>query len=69
MELLTKTGRLSIKEVAEQLGVERTTVWRLINRGELKALRVLSTYRVSPADLAAYIAKNQTVPDKIEAPT
>ena len=49
------TSFLSIKEVAEQLGVEYKTVYRLIRRGELAAAKIGGVYRLRPSDIDAYV--------------
>jgi len=48
---------LSPRQVAEQLGVCRETIYRLIDRGELAAARVGSALRVSSYDLEAYLRR------------
>lgn len=42
---------LKVKEVAERLGVHKSTVYRWIAVGQLACLRIGSTIRVHPADL------------------
>ena len=46
---------LSIKEVAEQLGVEYKTVYRLIRKGRLPAAKIGNVYRLRPSDVDAYV--------------
>lgn len=46
---------LSIKQVAEQLGVEYKTVYRLIRKGELPAAKIGGVYRLRPGDVDAYV--------------
>ncbi len=46
---------LSVREVADRLGVTTATVYKLARLGELPQVRVLNAIRVAPADLAAYI--------------
>ena len=50
---------LSIEEVAEILGLEYKTIYRLIRGGELPAARVGRVYRVSRADLEAYLERQK----------
>ncbi|MCA1783932.1 MAG: helix-turn-helix domain-containing protein [Intrasporangiaceae bacterium] len=46
---------LTAAEVADQLRVSTMTVYRLIRRGELPAVRVGRNYRVRDRDLAAFL--------------
>lgn len=46
---------LSPKEVAERLGIDRETVYRLIYRGGLVAYRVGSVLRIRPDDVTAFL--------------
>jgi len=58
---------LTVKIVAEQLSVSTKTVYRLIEEGQLKALRIGSeegtgrgVLRVKPSDLKRYMNRPQT---------
>jgi len=42
-------------DVADLLNVSRKTAYRLIARGDLPAIRIGTTLRVRPADLATYL--------------
>ncbi len=46
---------LTVTEVAAELRVSNMTVYRLIRRGQLSALRVGKNYRVRQRDLEAYL--------------
>jgi excisionase family DNA binding protein len=46
---------LTAAEVADQLRVSTMTVYRLIRRGELPAVRVGRNYRVRERDLHAFL--------------
>lgn len=46
---------LTVAEVASVMRVSRMTVYRLIRRGQLKAIRVGRNYRVREEDLGAYL--------------
>lgn len=46
---------LTAAEVADQLRVSTMTVYRLIRRGELPAVRVGRNYRVRDRDLTAFL--------------
>ena len=50
---------LTVAEVAERLRVSTMTVYRLIKRDELPALRIGRSYRIDQSDLAAYLAAHQ----------
>ena len=47
---------LSVREVAAYLSVSSATVYRVVNNGELKHIRVGNAVRVAPASLEAFIA-------------
>lgn len=46
---------LTVAEVAGVMRVSRMTVYRLIRRGQLKAIRVGRNYRVREEDLREYL--------------
>ncbi len=46
---------LTVAEVAQVMRVSRMTVYRLIRRGQLKAIRVGRNYRVRENDLNLYL--------------
>lgn len=48
---------LSVRQVAERLGVCTAVVYRLVERGELPHVRVSNAVRIAPADLAAFVAR------------
>lgn len=45
---------MTIQQTARTLGVSNLTVYRLIKRGRLRALRVGRDFRVRNSDLARY---------------
>lgn len=49
------TRLLTVAEVANVMRVSRMTVYRLIRRGQLKAIRVGRNYRVREDDLNEYL--------------
>lgn len=54
---LAREPLLSVRQVAEQLGVSAATVYAIVERGELPHVRVSSNaIRISRVDLAAFIA-------------
>jgi excisionase family DNA binding protein len=58
-ELRTGEGErlLAVREVADRLGVSTATVYAIIERGELRHIRVSNAIRIAPADLAAYLGR------------
>jgi len=50
---------LNMRQVAERLGVCKATVYALCERGELPHVRVSNAIRVTPDDLAAYLARQR----------
>ena len=51
-----RTDRLrSVPEVANALRIGRATVYRLIERGDLPAMRIGGSLRVSESDLSTYV--------------
>jgi excisionase family DNA binding protein len=48
---------LTVKEVAEILRVSQPTILRLIEDGELRAIRVRNQWRIRRSDLDAYLQR------------
>jgi len=48
---------ITVREVANQLGVSTATVYKLCTPRQLPWVRVLSAIRIAPADIAAYTAR------------
>ncbi len=46
---------LTVRDVANELRLDRSTVYRLVERGEIPAVRVGGSIRIDPAELRAYI--------------
>lgn len=57
---------LTAGEVADQLRVSTMTVYRLIRRGELPAVRVGRNYRVRDRDLASYLDSQVVDPAEVD---
>lgn len=57
---------LTAAEVADQLRVSTMTIYRLIRRGELPAVRVGRNYRVRAEDLDAYLAGQVVDPASVD---
>jgi excisionase family DNA binding protein len=51
---------VTVGEVARQLRVSNMTVYRLINAGELPAVRIGKSYRLRVDDVDAYLAARYT---------
>ena len=48
---------LTVAEVAAMLRVSNMTVYRLINSGALKAVRIGKSYRIQEAEVDRYLAE------------
>lgn len=59
-EGLSKARFLTVQEVAELLRVSSMTVYRLIKSGDLPAVRVGRSFRVSDHDVDTYLASRYT---------
>jgi excisionase family DNA binding protein len=59
MSKFTFTKSQTIDEFAEYLGVVRLTVSREIERGNLKAVKVGRSVRITPANAEAYLQKDE----------
>jgi excisionase family DNA binding protein len=57
---------LTAAEVADDLRVSTMTVYRLIRRGDLPAVRVGRNYRVRVADLESYLAEQVVDPASVD---
>ena len=57
---LSKSRFLTVQEVADLMRVSSMTVYRLIKAGELAAVRVGRSFRVSEPDVDAYLAARYT---------
>jgi excisionase family DNA binding protein len=51
----SRIALLSVRQVAELLGVSTAMVYRLCERGELAHIRICNAVRVSPLDVAVYL--------------
>lgn len=49
---------LTVAEVAEQIRVSKMTVYRLVHSGEIEAIRVGRSFRVSEEAVRAYLEKS-----------
>lgn len=57
---LSKSRFLTVQEVASVMRVSTMTVYRLIKSGELSAVRVGRSFRVSEVDVDAYLEARYT---------
>jgi excisionase family DNA binding protein len=53
-------GFMTVPEVARRLGVCRSTVYQLCERGELRHVRVSNAIRVPGKAIAVYIARSRS---------
>ena len=56
-------GLLTYDQAAKLLGVTGRTVWTLVHRGGLPAVRFGHSVRIDPADLRAFIERCKKQPD------
>ncbi len=56
----TSARYLTVREVAATLRVSNMTVYRLINAGELPAVRVGKSFRLREDDVNRYLAERYT---------
>jgi len=56
----TEARLLTVNEVADLLRVSRMTVYRLINQGQIAALRVGHSYRLREDDVDSYLSERYT---------
>lgn len=57
-EIISKSEYLTPKEIGEVLNVSGRTIIRLIEAGDLKAVKVGSSWRVLKSDFQAYLDEN-----------
>ena len=58
-------GLLTVSEVADVLRVSTMTVYRLIQSGEITAIRVGKSYRISEPELQDYLASGEVRVDDV----
>jgi len=51
---------LTVRQVAERLGVRTATVYRLCDEGELPHIRVLHAIRIAPGDVETFIGMRRS---------
>ena len=51
---------MTVARVAENLGVCKMTVYRLIHAGQIDAVKVGKSYRISEKDFKAYLRRVRT---------
>lgn len=52
---------LSVEEVAERFGINVTTVYRLVQRGDLPGFKVGGQWRFNPEMLESWVADQVTI--------
>ncbi len=63
-EVPPKVELLTVREVAVLTRVSTMTVYRLIKRGELPAVRVGRSYRIRRQDLIRYLVSSSTTEER-----
>ncbi|MER3396456.1 MAG: hypothetical protein C4318_05625 [Acidimicrobiia bacterium] len=63
-EVPPKVELLTVREVAGLTRVSTMTVYRLIKRGELPAVRVGRSYRIRRQDLIRYLLSSSTAEER-----
>lgn len=58
---------LSPREVADQFGISRSAVYRLIESGQLVAYKARGRIRVEPSEARAFKERNQVAPARAPA--
>lgn len=53
-------GMLTVRQIAERLGVSKMTVYRLIHAGDIPGIQVGRSYRVSVRDFDDYLGRVRT---------
>ena len=48
-------------DVADRLGVSKMSIYRMIDRGELRAYRIGRSLRIDPRDVAALVRSGSTI--------
>ncbi|HEY8792889.1 MAG TPA: helix-turn-helix domain-containing protein [Gaiellaceae bacterium] len=61
------SGLVSVREVADQLGVHPETIRRLIHDGRLDAVRVGRVLRVHRAAVDRFLARQRVKPTRFQA--
>lgn len=56
----SESGFVTVAEVAGRLRVSNMTVYRLIQSGQLAAVRIGKSYRIREADVDRYLADQYT---------
>lgn len=50
---------MSVREAARALGVCTAIVYRLVDSGDLRHVRIANAIRIAPRDLAAYVSASR----------
>ena len=66
---LAPTRLLSVRDVADQLGISRSKVYELVYKGEISSLAIGRRKRISPAALAEFISRPADIASSFPAHT
>jgi excisionase family DNA binding protein len=58
-EFTNNQDLLTYREAAKRLGCSDRTIWELVRRGDLPAVKYLRNVRIDPRDLEAFIANHK----------
>jgi excisionase family DNA binding protein len=67
-EAMREDNLLTTKEVAKYLHVVQLTVYRMIDRGDLQAVKVGSVWRIRWTDLQDYLSRSTVNGRRSEGP-
>ncbi len=57
--MIEKSKLLTVKEVADILRISRFSVYNLVKRGDLPALKILNKFRFSHQNVEDYLSKQK----------
>ena len=57
--MINKSKLLTVKEVADTLRISRFSVYNLVKRGDLPALKILNKLRFSHQNIEEYLSKQK----------
>jgi len=58
---LSADKAMTVRDVAEYLNVDEKTIYRLVQRGDLPAFKVLGSWRFEATDLKTWVAAQKKI--------